>query len=137
MSKNNDILLSKVLRKYLPNVELKDYNVMIVGKNFFDGAIKDEKVTYETITKIVTGQGDDYTRGCLLDYPCLQDSCKMVAVDLSKQQILDTDHIAIQQINFTADSNRGRDNDYTRIYFILENATGTVLDFSQVTEKVL
>ena len=44
---------------YLPNVEIKDYNIMINGENFFDQSIK--KVTYENIRKTATGQGDDYT----------------------------------------------------------------------------
>ena len=59
---------------------------MIDGKNFFDQPIKNNKVAYE---KIVTGQGDDYTTGCLLDYPYFKDSHKMIAVDSSKQQALD------------------------------------------------
>ena len=54
---------------YLSKVELKDCNVMINGENFFDQPVKDNKVIYENIRKIVTGQGDDYTTGCLLDYP--------------------------------------------------------------------
>ena len=53
---------------YLPNVEIKDCNVMINGENFFDQSIKNNNVTYENIRKIDTGQGDDYTTGCLLDY---------------------------------------------------------------------
>ena len=53
---------------YIPNVETKDYNVMINGKNFFDQPIKNNKVTYENNRKIATGQGDDYTTGCLLAY---------------------------------------------------------------------
>ena len=53
-------------RYYIPNVEIKDYNVMIDGKNFFDQPVKNDKVTYENIRKIATGQGDDYTTGCLL-----------------------------------------------------------------------
>ena len=52
---------------YLPNVEIKDYNIMINGENFFDQPIKNNKVIYENIRKIATGQGDDYTTGCLLD----------------------------------------------------------------------
>ena len=55
-------------RYYLPNVEIKDYNVMIDGKNFFDQAVKNNKATYENIRKIATGQGDDCTTGCFLDY---------------------------------------------------------------------
>ena len=55
-------------RYYIPNVEIKDYNVMIDGKNVFDQPVKNNKVTHENIRKINTGQGDDYTTGCLLDY---------------------------------------------------------------------
>ena len=54
---------------YLPNVEIKDDNIMTNGENFFDQPIKDNKVTYENIRKIATGQGNDCTTGCLLDYP--------------------------------------------------------------------
>ena len=53
---------------YLPKVEIKDYNVMIDGTNFFDQAINSMTKTYENIRKIATGQGDDYATGCLLDY---------------------------------------------------------------------
>ena len=104
---------------YLPNVEIKDYNIMINGENFFDQPIKDNKVTYENIRKIATSQGDDYTNGCLLDYPYFKDSYKMITVYLSEQQALDADPRAIQQINFTANLDREGN---TRIYFILEEA---------------
>ena len=62
--------------------------------------------TYENIRKIATGKGDDYTTGCLLDYPYFKDYYKMIAVDLSKQQELDADPRKIQQINFTANLDR-------------------------------
>ena len=91
---------------YLPTVEIKDYNIMINGGNFFDQPIKNNKVTYENIGKIAIGQGDDYTTGCLLDYSYFADTYKMIAVDLSKQQALDADPRAIQQINFTANLDR-------------------------------
>ena len=99
---SNDISRTSDDRYYLPNVEIKDYNIMINGENVFDQAIKNNKVTYENIRKIATGQGDDYTTGCLLDYPYFMDTYKMIAVDLGKQQALDADPRAIQQINFTA-----------------------------------
>ena len=54
---------------YLLYVEIKDYNVKIDGKNFFDQPIDNDVKTYENIRKIATGQEDDYTIGCLLDYP--------------------------------------------------------------------
>ena len=107
---------------------------MIDGKNFFDQLVKDDKVTYENIRKNATDQGDDYTTGCLLDYLYLKNYSKMIAVDLSKQQALDADPKAIQQINFTA--NLDRENN-TRFYFILEEAKETVFEFSQGTAKVL
>ena len=71
-------------RYCLPNVEIKDYNVIIDRKNSFDQPIKDNTVTYENIRKIATGQGDDYTTGCLLDYTYFKNCYKMIVVDLSK-----------------------------------------------------
>ena len=119
---------------YLPTVEIKDYNIMSNGENFFDQPIKNNKVTYNPIRKIATGQGDDYTTGCLLDYPYFADTYKMIAVGLSKQQALDADPRAIQQINFTANLDRVGN---ARVYFIVEEAKETILDFSQGTVKVL
>ena len=82
-------------------------------KNFFDQPVKNNKITYENIRKIATGQGDDYTTDCLLDYIYFKDYYKMIAVDLSKQQALNADPKAIQQINFTANLNR---DENTRVY---------------------
>ena len=119
---------------YLPIVEIKDHNIMINGENFFDQPIKNNKVTYDHIRKFATGQGDDYTTGCLLDYPYFANTYKMIPVDLSKQQALDADPRAIQQINFTANLYRAGN---TRVYFNLEEAKETILDFSQGTVRVL
>ena len=119
---------------YLRNVEIKDYNTMINGENVYDQPVKNNKVTYENIRKIATGQGDCYTTGCLLDYSYFMDAYKVIAADLSKQQVLDANPRAIQQINFTANLDRARD---TRIYFILEEAKETISVFSQGTAKVL
>ena len=118
----------------LPTVEIKDYNIVINGENFVDQPIKNNKITYDNIRKIATGQGDDYTTGCLLDYPYFTNTYKIIAVDLSKQQALDADPRAIQQINFTANLDRAGN---TRVYFIIEEAKETILDFSQGTVKVL
>ena len=87
---------------YLPNLEVKDYNIMINGEKFFDQPLKSNKVTYENIRKTTIGKGDDYITGCLLNYPYFKDSYKMIAVDLSKQHALDGDPRPNQQINFTA-----------------------------------
>ena len=83
---------------YLPKVELKDY-VMIDGRNFFDQPINSMNKTYENIRKIATAKGDDYTTGCLLDYHYFKENNKMIAIDLSRQNELDADPTAIQQIN--------------------------------------
>ena len=58
---------------------------MIDGKNFFDQPAKNDKITYENIRKITTGQGDDYATGGLLDYAYFKKYYKMIAIDLSKQ----------------------------------------------------
>ena len=58
----------------------------------------------------------------------------MVAIDLSKQRALDADPRAIQQINFTANLDRPGN---TTMFFVVEEAKETVLDFSQGTVKVL
>ena len=119
---------------YLPKVEIKDYNVMIDGRNFFDQPINSMTKTYENIRKIATGQGDDYTTGCLLDYPYFKNHYKMIAIDLSKQQALDDDLRAIQQINFTANLDRAGN---TTMFFIIEEAKETVLNFAQGTVEAL
>ena len=106
---------------------------MIDGKNLFDQPVKNNKVTYENIRKIATGQGDDYTTGCLLDYSYFKENYKMIAIDLSRQNELDADPRAIQQINFTANLDRAGN---TRFYFILEEAKETAFEFSQGTVKV-
>ena len=75
---------------------------MIDGKNLFDQPINNDFKAYENIRIIATGLGDDYTTGCLLDYPYFKENYKIIANDLSKQKALDSDPRAIQQINFTS-----------------------------------
>ena len=56
-------------RKYfLPRLKIKNYNIEIDGRNFYDQPINDSIKQYDEIRKISTGQGDDYTTGCLLDF---------------------------------------------------------------------
>ena len=57
----------------------------------FDQPVKSDRRTYDNVRKIATGQGDDYTTGCLLNYPYFKDHYNMIAIDLSKQQALDAD----------------------------------------------
>ena len=95
---------------------------------------KNDKITNENNRNITTDQGDDYKTGFLLDYAYFRDNYKMVVIDLCKEQALDADPSAIQQINFTAKLDR---NGNTRIFLILVEAKETLLDFSQETLKFL
>ena len=104
---------------------------MIDEPYFFDQPIRKNLITYDNIRKIVTGQGDDYTTGCLLEYNYFKNYYKMITIDLSKQQALDADPKAIQEINFN-----GNLEEKSTIFFITEEAKETVLDFSQGTVKV-
>ena len=79
---------------------------MIDGRNFLNNPIKNNLRTYDNIRKIATGQGDDFPTGCLLGYLYFKNYYKIIAADLSKQQELDADPKAIQQINFTGNLDR-------------------------------
>ena len=70
----------------------------------------------------------------LLDYSSFKDHYKRIAIDLIKQQALDADPGAIQQINFAPSLDR---TENTTVFFIIGEAKETVLDFSQETLKVL
>ena len=61
---------------------------MIDGRNIFDKLIKSDVKIYKNIA---TGQADDYTTVCLLDYNYLKKRCKKIVIDLSKQQALDSE----------------------------------------------
>ena len=118
---------------YLPKAEIKDYNVMIEGKNFFDQPINSDFKTYENIRKIATGRGDDYMTCCLLDYSYCKDHSRMIAIDLSKKQVFDADSRAIQQINFTANLDRAGN---TLMFFIIEVEKETVFEVLRGIVKV-
>ena len=108
---------------------------MIDGKHFFDQPIRNNLRIYDIIQKIATGQGDDYTTGCLLDYNHFKNYYKMIAIDIGKQQALDANPKAIQEINFTENLNRAEG---ATMFFIIEEAKKkNVLDFLQGTVKVL
>ena len=92
---------------------------MIDRINFFNQPVKSDTGTYNNIRKIVTGQGDDYTTGYQLDYNYFNDYYKTIAMDLSKQQALDVDPKAIQQINFTGNLDRAEG---ATMFFIIEKA---------------
>ena len=101
-----------------------------------DQPVKNNLKTYDNVPKIATDQGDFYKTVCLLDYNYLNNYCKMIATDLGKQQALDDNPKAIQQINFTGNLALER-NTNTAIFLITKEVKETILDFLQGTVKVL
>ena len=81
---------------YLPRSDLNKYNVIIDGRNLIESDIE----KYRELKKVMTGKGEDYTKGSLLDYNYFKNHYKLIPVDLSKQKELDADPRAIQQIEF-------------------------------------
>ena len=113
-------------------VDITNYNVLIDGRNFYGQLINDQLKKYDNIRKIATGKGDDYTTGCLIDYQYFKDHYQLIAVDLSRQNELDADPRAIQQIEFY-----GKLETNSQVCTALEKSKGTVLEFYKGTTKVL
>ena len=120
-------------RYFLPRVKIETYNIEIDGRNFYDQPINDSIKQYDEVRKVSTGQGDDYTTGCLLDFAYFEKNCRLIAIDLSKQKALDADPKAIQQIIFTGEAT----NNTIRIYYILGQLKEIILEFAKGTTKVL
>ena len=116
---------------YLPRIDLKEYNVITDGGNFYDNPIKSDIRKYRELKKVMIGKGEDYTTGSLLDYNYFKKHYKLVAVDLSKQKELDADPRAIQQIKFKyiLETN-------STLYWVLEKSKETILEFYKGTVKV-
>ena len=105
---------------------------MIDKRNLFNRPIKNYVKTYNNIRKSVTGQGDDQTTGCLLNYTYFKIYYKLIAIHLRKQQKLDNDPKERQQINFIGNlTGTGG----ARMHFIIEEAGETVLELSKGTVK--
>ena len=105
---------------------------MIDGSKFFDQPLKNDRITYGNVKKLATSQGDDCTIGCLLHHLYFKRYHKMTAVDLRKQQTLDINPKAIQQIIFTGNLDQDRN---TTMFFIIEETNIATLDFSEETMK--
>ena len=95
-------------------------------RNFYDQIINDLIQQYDEVRKVSTGQVDDYTTECLLDYAYFKDNYRIVAVDLSKKRALDADPRAIQQTVFQKIAG-GADNTTLSLYTILETSKETAL----------
>ena len=108
---------------YLSNVMLKDYNVIIDKLAFFDLPIKTEEEAYEKIVDI--SRNNEYTTGNLLDYHYFKKYYKLIAIDLSKQQVLQENEDLIQQINFI-----GKLEEAANVFIIIEKKENTILEFS-------
>ena len=129
---NNQVSVGSCKKYFFPRVKIKNYNIEIDGRNFYDQPIKQ----YDEIRKISTGQGDNYTTGCLLDFAYFQKNYRLIAADLSKHKALDADSKAIQQIIFTGKIKATVANTRAVIFYILEKSKETILEFSKGTTKV-
>ena len=113
---------------YVPKVQIKDFNVLIDGKRFFDLPIKNEEEAYE---KIIDMSNNNYTTGNLLDFAYCKENYKLIAIDLSKQTKLKD----LQQINF-AGKIEGQDNG-VMMFFIIERSEETTFEFLQNSVNIL
>ena len=115
---------------FLPRGEIKNYNVLIDGRNFYDQPINDKIKLHDEIRKVSTGYGDDYTTGCLLDYAYFEDDYRLIAVDLSKQNALDADLRAIQKTLFLIVVGEA-DGTKLWLYIIFEKSKETIPEFAK------
>ena len=98
LNRDNDVKRFKTRRYYLRTGIIKNYNAIINGKNFYNQSTDSDIKRYEEIRKLTTGQGEDYTTGCLLEYKYIKNHYRLIAADLSRQKELDADPKVIQQI---------------------------------------
>ena len=109
---------------------VKNYNVIIDKLSFFDLPIKTEEEAYEKIIDI--SRNNEYTTGNLLDYDYFKKYYKLIATDLSKQQVLQENKDLTQQINFIE-----RLEEATNVFTIIKKKEHTVLEFSQNFANVI
>ena len=105
---------------FLPRLKIDNYYIEIDGRNVYDQPINDSIKQNDEIRKISTGQGDDYTIGCLLNFAYFEKNYRLITVDLIKQKALHADSRAIQQIIFTGKIKSIAENTRVIIYYILE-----------------
>ena len=115
-------------------IKTTHYNFMIDGRNCFDQTVKNGLWTKDNISEIATGQSNDYTTVCLLDYPYFEEYYVLIWIDLIKQQKLNANPEEMQQASFTVNLDRARN---TQMFSIIGEAKEIVLDFSKWTKKIL
>ena len=115
---------------YTPKVEIKDFNVLVDGKSFFDVPVKTKEEAYERIIEI--SKNNDYTTGNLLDYEHFSKHYKLIAIDLSKQIELENPDLR-QQINFIGKL----EDDKATMFFIIEKSEETTFEFLQNSVSII
>ena len=133
VKRNSDDVYSH-RRYYLPRIEIKDYHVLIDGRNFYDQNINDSITIYNELLKLPTGRSEDYSTRCLIDYDWYIKDFNIVAIDLSHQSVLDSGAKVIQQIEFIYKLQGGGVN--ADILTVLEKEKQARLEFSKGTVKV-
>ena len=115
---------------YVPKVEIKDFNVLIDGKNFFDMPVKNKEEAYKKIISI--GKNNDYATGNLLDYEYFSKQYKLIVIDLSKQIELENLYLR-QQINFIGKL----EDDKATMFFIVEKSEETTFELLQNSVSII
>ena len=115
---------------YVPKVEIKDFNVLIDGKSFFDVPVKNKEEAYEKIMSI--SKNNDYTTGNLLDYEYFSKHYKLIAIDLSKQIELENPDLR-QQINFIGKL----EDDKATMFFVTEKSEVITFEFLQSSVSII
>ena len=117
---------------FLPRIKIENYNIKIDGRNFYDQPINGSIKQYDEIRKISTGQGDDYTTGCLLDFSYLEKNYRLISADLSKQKSIRCRFKSNSTNYFT-----GKISQTAIIYYIYQKSEETILEFFKRATKVL
>ena len=121
----NDTDRTSYSKSYMPNIEIKDYNVIIDGKPFFEVPIKNKEETYKKIIEI--SKNSNYTIGNLLDYEYFKDHYKLIAIDLSKQSELEDKDLR-QERRLEQDA---------AILLIIEKKEETTIEFLQNSATIV
>ena len=117
---NNQVSVDSYKKYFLPRVKIDNYNIEIDSRNFYDQPINDSIKQYDEVRKIYTGQGDDYTTGCLLDCSYCENNYRLIAADLNKQKALDPDSRVIQEFIFTGAIKATVANARVVIFYVVE-----------------
>ena len=115
---------------YTPKVEIKDFNVLVNGKSFFDVPVKNKEEAYKKIIEI--SKNNDYTTGNLLDYEYFSKHYKLIAIDLSKK--IELGNSDLNQKNNSAGK---LEDDRETMFFIIEKSEETTLEFPQNSMSII